>query len=197
MQVLIATNNKGKKKDFEALLAPLGIDVLTLADMDEPFDVEETGTTFEANARLKAEATANHYGTIVIADDSGLVIDALNGEPGVYSARYAGEAKDDEANIDLVLERLQGVPEEERTARFVATLAVAYPNEPERTTFYVGTCEGRILEERRGKNGFGYDPIFFVPSLDRSMAELTLEEKGAISHRGAAIRQLAEAWNAR
>ena len=189
MQVLIATNNKGKKKDFEALLAPLGIDVLTLADMDEPFDVEETGTTFEANARLKAEATANHYGTIVIADDSGLVIDALNGEPGVYSARYAGD-HDDEANIDKVLENLAKTPDSDRTARFVCCLAITGPDFPTMTV--KGYCEGQILRERRGDDGFGYDPIFYMPALGKTLAEVTAEEKGKVSHRGNALRLLTE-----
>lgn len=188
-KIIIATKNKGKAKDFEALFGPLGYEVLTLHDVAEEMDVEETGTTFEENALLKATALASHLQTIVIADDSGLEIDALDGRPGIYSARYAGEEKSDEANIDKVLEELRDVKESERTARFVCSIAVASPS---REPFTVrGTCEGVIAHERKGSNGFGYDPIFFVPSQNKMMAELSAEEKGAISHRGNAIKQLA------
>ena len=188
-QVVIATKNKGKAKDFEALFAPLGYEVVTMFDVAPDLEIEETGTTFEKNAVLKAETLAKQLNTIVIADDSGLAVDALNGEPGVYSARYAGD-HDDEANIVKVLEKLQGVPTEKRTARFCCALAIAGPG-METTTLF-GTCEGVILEEKRGTNGFGYDPIFFVQALNRAMAELSPEEKGSISHRGNAIRQLKE-----
>ncbi len=188
-QVVIATKNKGKAKDFEAIFAPLGYEVLTLFDVAPDMEIEETGTTFEENAILKAEAVAKRLNTFVIADDSGLQIDALNGEPGVYSARYAGD-HDDEANIKKVLENLEGVPEEKRTARFCCCLAITGPVHKTETVF--GTCEGVIITEKRGNNGFGYDPIFFVPSMERTMAQMTAEEKGAISHRGNAIRKLAE-----
>ncbi|WP_144511001.1 XTP/dITP diphosphatase [Bacillus sp. FJAT-22090] len=187
--IIIATKNKGKAKDFDALFNPLGYAVLTLHDVAEEMDIEETGTTFEENALLKATALANHLQTIVIADDSGLEIDALEGRPGVYSARYAGEEKSDEANIDKVLEELRDVKESERTARFVCAIAVASPSKEPFTVR--GTCEGIIASERKGSNGFGYDPIFFVPSENKMMAELSAEEKGAISHRGNAIKQLA------
>ena len=189
-QVVIATKNKGKAKDFEALFQPLGFEVVTMFDVAPDMEIEETGTTFEENAVLKAETLAKELNMIVIADDSGLVVDALDGAPGVYSARYAGD-HDDEANIVKVLEKLAGVPEEKRTARFMCALAIAGPEMDTTTVF--GTCEGVILEEKRGTNGFGYDPIFFVPELGRAMAELTPEEKGAISHRGNAIRKLAQA----
>ena len=189
-QVVIATKNKGKAKDFEALFQPLGFEVVTMFDVAPDMEIEETGTTFEENAVLKAETLAKALNMIVIADDSGLAVDALDGAPGVYSARYAGD-HDDEANIVKVLENLAGVPEEKRTARFMCALAIAGPEMDTTTVF--GTCEGVILEEKRGTNGFGYDPIFFVPELDRAMAELTPEEKGAISHRGNAIRKLAQA----
>ena len=189
-RVVIATKNKGKAKDFEALFQPLGFEVVTMFDVAPNMEIEETGITFEENAVLKAETLAQALNMIVIADDSGLVVDALDGAPGVYSARYAGD-HDDEANIMKVLENLAGVPEEERTARFMCALAIAGPEIDTTTVF--GTCEGFILEEKRGTNGFGYDPIFFVPEEDRAMAELTPEEKGAISHRGNAIRKLAEA----
>lgn len=187
-EILIATNNQGKKKDFEALFLPHGIKVITLQDIEGAIDVEETGKTFEENARLKAETVANLLGKTVIADDSGLEIDALNGAPGVYSARYAGINSTDDENIDKALEALQGVSSEERTARFRCVLAVASPNSE--TVFFSGSCEGVILEERRGTNGFGYDPIFYVPSKDRTMAELTAEEKSEVSHRGVALAKL-------
>lgn len=189
-QVVIATKNKGKAKDFEALFHPLGYEVVTMFDVAPDMEIEETGTTFEENAVLKAETLAAALNTIVIADDSGLQVDALNGEPGVYSARYAGD-HDDEANILKVLEKLSEVPTSERTARFCCSLAIAGPGMTTYTVF--GTCEGVIAEEKRGTNGFGYDPIFFVPHLNRAMAELAPEEKGAISHRGNAIRKLANA----
>lgn len=188
-QVVIATKNKGKAKDFEVIFAPLGYQVLTLFDVAPDMDIEETGTTFEENAILKAETLAKALKTIVIADDSGLAVDALNGEPGVYSARYAGD-HDDEANIDKVLENLQDVADDQRTARFYCAIAIAGPHIE--TTVVHGTCEGIVLREKRGTNGFGYDPILYVPHLGKSMAELTPEEKSAISHRGNAIRKLAD-----
>ncbi|MBD8037406.1 MULTISPECIES: XTP/dITP diphosphatase [Solibacillus] len=187
-QVVIATKNKGKAKDFEALFEPFGYKVVTMFDVAPDVEIEETGTTFEENAILKAETLANLLGQIVIADDSGLAIDALNGEPGVYSARYAGD-HDDEANMVKVLENMKDVPEDERTARFCCALAIAGPNLETKTVF--GTCEGVIAHEKKGTNGFGYDPIFYVPALEKHMAELSAEEKGAISHRGNAIRKLA------
>ncbi len=186
-QVVIATKNKGKAKDFEALFAPLGYEVVTMFDVAPNMEIEETGTTFEENAVLKAEALAKELATIVIADDSGLAVDALNGEPGVYSARYAGD-HDDEANMVKLLQNLQDVEEDKRTARFCCCIAIAGPDFETTTVF--GTCEGVIAREKRGTNGFGYDPVFFVPSLNRMMAELSPEEKGAISHRGNAIRKL-------
>ncbi|MFL0582251.1 XTP/dITP diphosphatase [Solibacillus silvestris] len=187
-QVVIATKNKGKAKDFEALFGPFGYEVVTMFEVAPEVEIEETGTTFEENAILKAETLANMLGQIVIADDSGLAIDALNGEPGVYSARYAGD-HDDEANIVKVLENMKDVPEDQRTARFCCALAIAGPNMETKTVF--GTCEGMIAYEKKGTNGFGYDPIFYVPALEKHMAELSAEEKGAISHRGNAIRKLA------
>lgn len=187
-EVLIATNNAGKVKDFATLLKPFGIHVLSLNDLAEEIDVEETGDTFEANAILKAETVAALLGKVVIADDSGLEIDALNGAPGVYSARFAGLDKSAEDNIDKVLTELDSVPENERTARFRCVLAVAGPNRVTET--FSGSCEGRIDKERRGTNGFGYDSIFFVPDKGCTMAELSAEEKNEISHRGAALSQL-------
>ncbi|MDV6378151.1 XTP/dITP diphosphatase [Sporosarcina sp. GW1-11] len=189
-EVLIATNNLGKARDFETLFRPLGINVLTLQDIDCAIDVEETGTTFVENAVLKAETVAKLLNKVVIADDSGLEVDALSGEPGVYSARYAGEPSDDEANIDKLLTNLTNVAENERQARFRCVLAIAGPSIA--TTTYSGSCEGVIASERQGKNGFGYDPVFYVPDKGKTMAQLTAEEKSAISHRGAALAQLKE-----
>jgi XTP/dITP diphosphohydrolase len=187
-QVIIATKNKGKAKDFEAIFNPYGYEVLTLHDVANDMDVEETGTTFEENAVLKAEALAERLQTFVLADDSGLAIDALNGAPGVYSARYAGEEKSDEANMQKVLNELEGVEEEKRTSRFCCAIALAGPNMETKTAF--GTCEGVIAHEKKGTNGFGYDPIFFVPTLGKMMAELQPSEKAAISHRGNAIKKI-------
>lgn len=189
-EVIIATKNPGKAREFENVFSPRGIAVKTLLDFPEFPEVEETGSTFEENAILKAEAVSNALNKMVIGDDSGLMIDALEGRPGIYSARYAGELKNDNNNIDKVLSELKGIPEEKRTAKFYCTLAVAVPGQE---TFTVsGTCEGRILEERRGTNGFGYDPIFFVPEKGVAMAELTSDEKNKISHRANALKKLDE-----
>ncbi|KKB43380.1 XTP/dITP diphosphatase [Bacillus thermotolerans] len=186
--VIIATKNKGKASEFAAIFSEYGIETKTLLDYPSLPDVEETGETFEENAVLKAEAISKQTGTLVIADDSGLVVDALSGRPGVYSARYAGEQKDDEANIQKVLTELKGVPDEKRTARFYCALAVAMPGKETVTVF--GTCEGRIIASKRGTNGFGYDPIFFVDDLNKTLAELKSDEKNSISHRGEAIKKL-------
>lgn len=187
-EIIIATNNKGKAKDFETLFQPLGITVLTLNDLPETIEVEETGATFEENAVLKAETVARLLNKAVIADDSGLEVDALDGAPGVYSARYAGEPSDDEANIDKLLSALDGVPETKRQARFRCVLALA--GSGLETNTFSGSCEGIIADARRGTNGFGYDPVFFVPEQQRTMAQLAAQEKAAISHRGAALKQL-------
>lgn len=186
--IIIATKNPGKAKEFVRMFRPFGYEVQTLLDFPELEDVEETGTTFEENAILKAETVSKQTGKMVIADDSGLMVDALNGAPGVFSARYAGANKDDDANIDKVLEELEDIPDEERTARFYCALAVAVPNQETLTVH--GTCEGYILRERRGSYGFGYDPIFFIKDLGKSMAELEPDEKSKISHRGNALRNL-------
>ena len=189
-QVIIATKNKGKAKDFEAIFNPYGFEVLTLHDVAQDMDVEETGTTFAENAILKAEALAERLQTFVIADDSGLEIDALDGAPGVYSARYAGLDKSDEANIEKVLTELAHVDDNKRTARFCCAIALAGPDMETKTAF--GTCEGVIAHDRKGTNGFGYDPIFYVPALGKMMAELQPKEKAAISHRGNAIKKIEE-----
>lgn len=187
-EIIIATNNAGKGKDFEALLKPLGVTVLTLNDIEEQIDVEETGNTFEENAILKAETVAKLLGKIVIADDSGLEIDALGGAPGVYSARYAGPSSTDDENIDKVLSDLSAVGGDEHAARFRCVLAIAGPTI--KTETFSGSCEGIILRERQGTNGFGYDPIFYVPTKEQTMAELSPAEKSSLSHRGAALAKL-------
>lgn len=188
-EILIATTNKGKIVDFQTLLTPLGISVKSLLDYEELIDVEETGTTFRENAILKAEAISKHFNTNVIADDSGLAIDALQGRPGVYSARYAGIEKNDRANMAKVLEELEGVSiDKQRTARFHCVLAIAIPNNETRTV--EGTCEGVITTSPIGDQGFGYDPIFFLPELGKTMAQLSKEEKNLISHRANAFKQL-------
>ncbi|HEU5139522.1 MAG TPA: XTP/dITP diphosphatase [Bacillales bacterium] len=187
-KVIIATRNEGKVKEFAALFQRFGIEVRSLLDFEEAIDVEETGTTFAENAMLKAETISKQFGETVIADDSGVVVDALDGRPGVYSARYAGEQKDDEANIDKVLRELEGVPWDKRTARFVCVLAVA---DPERDTeTFSGSCEGLIALERSGENGFGYDPVFYLPDREKTMAELSKSEKNRISHRARAMKKM-------
>lgn len=186
--VIVATKNKGKAKEFERLFSTYGIEVKTLVDVPKIPDIEETGKTFEENAVIKAEAIAKITNSYVVADDSGLVIDALDGRPGVFSARYAGEEKSDEANIDKVLSELVGVSAEDRTARFYCALAIAGPDFE--TLTVNGTCEGLILNERRGAGGFGYDPIFFVPSEGKAMAEMSPERKNELSHRALAMRNI-------
>ncbi|WP_111644591.1 XTP/dITP diphosphatase [Paranoxybacillus vitaminiphilus] len=192
-EVIIATKNAGKVKEFQTLFAEKGVEVKSLLDFENAPDVEETGETFAENAILKAETIANYLNKVVIADDSGLAVDALDGRPGVYSARYAGEHKNDKENIAKVLEELKGVPFEKRTARFHCALAVAVPRQ--RTVVVEGTCEGYIAETQTGTNGFGYDPIFYVPEKQKTMAELSKEEKNKISHRANALKKLEKIWD--
>ncbi|MFP5106529.1 XTP/dITP diphosphatase [Neobacillus sp. C211] len=187
-EVIIATKNPGKAREFEHIFASRGIEVRTLLDFPEIPDVDETGTTFEENAILKAEAVSQALGKMVIGDDSGLMVDALEGRPGIYSARYAGEPKNDQNNTNKVLSELKALPDEKRSARFYCALAVAVPGQE--TITVSGTCEGRILEEQRGTNGFGYDPVFYVPEKGLAMAELSSEEKNKISHRANALKKL-------
>ena len=186
--ILIATKNKGKAKEFEALFSPRGYEVKTLLDYEEIPDVEETGRTFEENAKLKAETIARLLRKPVLADDSGLAVDALDGRPGVYSARYAGLEKSDEANTKKLLSELEGTAEEDRTARFHCVLALASPSQE--TITVSGQLEGRIALEPKGSNGFGYDPVFYIPSLGQTAAELESAEKNAISHRANALKEL-------
>ncbi|CAM3664582.1 RdgB/HAM1 family non-canonical purine NTP pyrophosphatase [Bacillus inaquosorum KCTC 13429] len=189
-EAIIATHNPGKVKEFKEILEPKGYDVKSLAEIGFTEEIKETGHTFEENAILKAEAVAKAVNKIVIADDSGLSIDNLGGRPGVYSARYAGEQKDDQANIDKVLSELKGIEKEQRTARFRCALAVSIPGEETKTV--EGHVEGYIAEEPRGEYGFGYDPIFIVKDKDKTMAELTSDEKNKISHRADALKKLSK-----
>ncbi|WP_114603599.1 XTP/dITP diphosphatase [Staphylococcus sp. EZ-P03] len=183
--LVIATNNKGKINDFKVIFPEYN--VIGISELIEGFDVEETGTTFEENAKLKSEAAAKALGKRVIADDSGLTVDALHGEPGIYSARYAGTDKDDEANIEKLLEKLKG-NDRHRTAEFVCVISMSAPGEE--TVTFKGTVSGVITMEKLGEHGFGYDPIFYVPRMHKTMAQLTDKEKGEISHRRQAIDKL-------
>lgn len=187
MKILLATQNQGKVKELQEMLSDTQIDVLSLRDIENWEDVEETGSTFAENASLKARIAAERTGYIALADDSGLEVDALNGAPGVYSARYAGEPKDDEHNNEKLLKALEKVPDEERTARFRCALVIATPDGKEFLT--EGTVEGRISRMRRGKDGFGYDPLFFMPDFGRTMAELTVTQKNKVSHRAQAFQK--------
>ena len=187
MKILIATHNKHKLSEMSRILGPMGYEVVTDTDLGFTLtEAEENGSTFLENARIKAESGCKESGIPCIADDSGLCVDALGGEPGVYSARYSGEHGDDKANNEKLLFNLKDVPDEKRTARFMCSICVSFPDGSEITA--EGTCEGKIGYEKRGSNGFGYDPLFMVG--DRSFAELSAEEKDAISHRGNALKKL-------
>ena len=188
MKILLATQNLGKVRELRELLVDEEIEVLSLQDILDWEDVEENGVTFADNATLKAREAVRRTGLIALADDSGLEVDALEGAPGVYSARYAGEPKDDERNNDKLLQLLETIPEEKRTARFRCALVMATPSGEEYLT--EGAVEGRILTQRRGLDGFGYDPVFYLPEFARTMAELTLAEKNKLSHRAQAFRQV-------
>lgn len=192
MKFLLATHNMKKRAELQRILEPIGITVMTAEEAGKTLtDVEETGTTFEENAVLKAESGALESGMPCIADDSGLEVDFLGGEPGVYSARYAGEHGNDDKNIEKLLENLKNVPIEKRTARFVCTACCIFPNGEK--ILSRGTCEGYIAFEKTGDKGFGYDPVFVPDDADgRSMASLSDEEKDAISHRRRALDGLAE-----
>lgn len=187
-QILIATKNNGKVKEFESLFSAYGFEVRSLLDVDDSIEVIEDGKTFAENAIKKAEEISKRFNVIVVADDSGLIVDALDGKPGIYSARYAGEGKSDEKNLQKVLKEMVGVPEERRTARFYCALSLAIPDE--NTITVAGECEGLITTEPIGDLGFGYDPIMYIPEYNRTMAQMTKEEKNKISHRAVAMRKL-------
>jgi XTP/dITP diphosphohydrolase len=186
-QLLIATKNQGKVREYRELLADLPFQVLSLADVGIDADVEETGTTFEENAILKARTYARLSGLLTWADDSGLAVDALGGWPGVHSARAAGPNATDADRIALLLQKMAGLPEEARGAAFHCVVAIATPVGQVWTT--EGTCRGVILTAPRGRGGFGYDPVFWVPSLGKTFAELPSQAKNAISHRGIPARK--------
>lgn len=189
MKFILATHNKKKCGEMQRILAPLGVEVYTAEMLGISLtDAEETGTTFEENAYIKAKSGCDESSYPCIADDSGLCVDALGGEPGVYSARYSGEHGDDEANIVKLLCNLKDIPDEKRTAHFTSAICVCFPDG--REIRLEGRCEGKIGYEKKGNGGFGYDPVFMVG--EKSFAELTSEEKDAISHRGVALRKLVE-----
>jgi XTP/dITP diphosphohydrolase len=184
MRLLIATHNRGKLIEYQELLAGLPLALATLDDVGIREDVEETGTTFAGNARLKALAHARSSGLLTLADDSGLEVDALGGEPGIYSRRYAGEGASDDQRNNFLLYKIKDVPAEARRARFRCAIAIASPDGETWET--EGTVDGELLFAPRGTNGFGYDPIFFFPKLGLTMAELAPAEKNKISHRARA-----------
>jgi XTP/dITP diphosphohydrolase len=189
-EILLATRNPDKVRELTALLGDLEIRIRTLAEFPAAPDVEEDGTTCEANALKKARETASATGIPSVADDTGLEVDALDGRPGVFAARYAGDGATYEDNCRKLLRELDGVPLERRTARFVTVAALALPEG--HTQVATGTLVGVIAEECSGSQGFGYDPVFFVQELGRTLAELTAEEKNRISHRAKAFRSMAD-----
>lgn len=196
MKLVLASHNQHKIKEIEAVLARCGItdiELLSLSDIGYEGDIEENGTTFEENAVIKASVPAS-LGYCGIADDSGLEVDALDGRPGVYSARFAGEPCNDESNNRKLLAELERVSDDRRTARFVSVVAFVDPNHPERNFTVRGECPGTILREERGHDGFGYDPLFYLPALNKTYAQITTEEKNAVSHRGKAMRLFAERY---
>ena len=194
-KIIFATGNQNKMREIREIMGNLPVEILSMKEAGIKADITEDGTTFEENASIKAKAVAEllpgqDRDTIVLADDSGLEIDALNGEPGIYSARYMGEDTSYHVKNAELIRRLEGVPAEKRTARFVCAVAAVLPD---RTCLTVrGTIEGRIGYEERGSNGFGYDPIFMLPDRGCTTAELPPEEKNRISHRGQALRLMEE-----
>lgn len=188
-KIVLATNNSGKIIELNALLAPLKLDVHPQNEFTNS-SAEETGSTFIENAILKARHAASVSGLPAIADDSGLEVDALNGAPGIYSARFAGPDASDQDNIDKLLTELKDIPTAQRTARFHCVLVyMKHADDPTPIVCH-GKWEGVITLEQQGRKGFGYDPVFFIPSIDKTSAQLTKEEKNAISHRGKALSQL-------
>ena len=183
MKFVLASHNQGKLAEMQRILGQLGVEVVLQSELGLALEPEETGTTFTENARIKAEAVMQASGLPAIADDSGLCVDALNGAPGVYSARYGGEGLDDTGRSWLLLENMKG--QMPRTAKFVSVITCCFPNGDVLTAR--GECPGTIAFAPQGEGGFGYDPVFFVPPLKKTFAQLTAEEKNAISHRGKAL----------
>ncbi|CDC71642.1 MULTISPECIES: XTP/dITP diphosphatase [environmental samples] len=188
MKFVLATHNPGKLREMAAILSQYGVEVVSPADVGITVDVEETGTTFAENAMLKAKAICTAANLPAIADDSGLCVDALNGGPGVYSARYGGEGLDDKGRYTLLLQNMRG--QTTRAAHFACAIACAFPNGDELTA--EGRCDGTIAFAPMGEGGFGYDPVFFVPEKAKTFGQLTAEEKSAISHRGKALKAFSE-----
>ena len=184
-KLIVGSRNEGKIREIRAVLADLPFDVTGLPDAGIP-DAEETGATFQENAVIKAKYYSQHTGEYCLADDSGLEVDALGGAPGIYSARYAGENATDADNNRKLLHSLAEVPTEQRTARFRSVLALAGPDGS--LLLAEGVCEGVLLTEERGAGGFGYDPLFYMPEHGKTLSEMTLVEKNAVSHRGNALR---------
>ena len=191
MKVLLASHNKGKIAELQALLGKFSsdIEVVSMSDIGFNDDIVEDGTTFEENALIKARVGAS-LGYITVADDSGLMVDALDGAPGVYSARYAGEECDNEKNNQKLLCELSGLPEDKRTAKFVSVVACVFPDGRE-DIITRGECPGIILDEYRGNGGFGYDPLFYYLPMKKTYAEMSADEKNSISHRGLAMQKFA------
>ncbi|MEW6113819.1 MAG: XTP/dITP diphosphatase [Thermodesulfobacteriota bacterium] len=189
-RILIATRNKGKVREIRDLVADLPVAFLSLDDLPDAPDVVEDAETFEGNALKKATILAQATGIPALADDSGLCVDALGGRPGVHSARYAGEGASDADRIAKLLNEMRDVPEQQRSARFVCALALAWPGGESK--MFMGTCEGRITHEPRGLGGFGFDPVFYFPEAGCTFAEMDRQAKNQVSHRGKALWQLAE-----
>ena len=189
-RIIFATGNAGKMKEIREILGDMDAEILSMKEAGIQTDIVENGTTFEENARIKAKAVAQFTKDIVLADDSGLEIDYLNKEPGIYSARYMGEDTSYHIKNKSLIDRLEGVPDEKRTARFVCAIAAVFPDGKELVVR--GTVEGIIGYEEKGENGFGYDPIFYLPERGCTTAELPPEEKNSISHRGNALRLMKE-----
>ena len=189
-KLIFATGNQNKMREIKAILADMDVEVLSMKEAGIDIDIVEDGKTFEENALIKARAVSKAGNALALADDSGLEVDALNKEPGIYSARYMGEDTSYDIKNMNIIERLEGVPDEKRTARFVCAMAAVFPDGTEQT--FVKTMEGRIGYKIAGENGFGYDPIFFLPEYGKTSAEISPEEKNAISHRGKALRAMEE-----
>ena len=187
-KIVFATGNEGKMREVRLILQDLGFPVLSMKEAGVSLDIEENGTTFAENAMIKARAVWEKTGGIVLADDSGLVVDYLGGEPGVYSARYLGEDTSYEIKNQAIIDRLADAKEEERTARFVSAIAAVLPDGSELVT--EGTVEGLIAHEPAGSGGFGYDPIFYLPEYGVTSAEIPIEKKNEISHRGKALETM-------
>jgi XTP/dITP diphosphohydrolase len=190
-KLLLATNNRAKVKEYARLLQGIPYRIVSPEDVNISEQVEETGSSFEENAILKAKRYAELSGLTTIADDSGLEVDALGGEPGVRSARYAGEGSSDKERIDFLLKKLADVPWEKRHAQFRCVIAIAYPDG--KVQICQGQCRGILTFKPLGDNGFGYDPVFYLPDLHKTMAELSMKEKNAISHRGKAAEEARKA----